>query len=59
MEYKIIWATGILDLEGAVNKRIGEGWEVQGGVHSIFERSSDFVISTNIEFYQAMVKKNE
>ena len=52
MEYKVVWAESIENIERKVNKLITEGWRISGELH-ITNRSSF------TDFTQVMIKKNK
>jgi hypothetical protein len=52
MEYKVVWETSITGLTMKVNKLLGEGWTLQGGVSiSVSTPTSGSM------FAQAMIKE--
>ena len=55
MEYTIVIANTLSNLETRVNEHIKKGWRPQGGI--TIQRNMQF---NNVEYYfQAMIKENE
>ena len=51
MEYMVVVATSVEDLEGEVNELLGKGWKLHGGVSSMNYGATGF------EYCQAMIKE--
>lgn len=58
MEYKIINASDIMQMEKTVAMRIADGWMPQGGISVISEKEGMLGIEKRI-FFQAMVRHDK
>lgn len=53
MQYEIVFGTTPSSLEFQINKRINNGWKLQGGASAV---NTSIVRNNEIRYMQAMVK---